>query len=122
MSLSPSFATSVHAFFAAPPVASRLTVAPMRFGSRSIDAFGPASMLSRSAPPSVFVIYNQQGASSTSALGPNPRVASTVAAVTDGVPFSVLYSRLGNTVQQIQLNERNSQLVNVYSIGYQLLV
>jgi len=120
MSLSPSFATSVHAFFAAPPVASRLTVAPMRLGHRSIDAFGPALTLGQSTPPSVFVIYNQQGASS--ALGPNPRVASTVAAVTDGVPSSVLYSRLGNTVQQIQLNERNSRLVNVYSIGYQLLV
>ena len=92
-----------------------------RLGLASRNGFGPATLIGRSAPPSVFTIYNAQG-NTTSTLGPNPILAPTIGTMTDGVPHSILYARLGNTVQQIQLSERNSRIVNVYSIGYRLLV
>src|SRR5579872_1673379 len=114
MSLAPTLAVSIRGFLASPPVAPRSMASSMlsgaRLGSPLRNGFGPATLIGRSAPPSVFTIYNAQGYTA-STLGPNPILSPTIGTMTDGVPHSVLYARLGNTVQQIQLSERNSRVV-----------
>ena len=83
------------------------------------SGFGPAALISRAAPPSVFVIYNADGTLNRAVA--NPTLTPTVAQ-TANIPYSVLYSRLGNTIRQVQLNQRSGGLPNLYTIGYRILV
>jgi len=120
-------ANSSHAIpgmLAGAPLGARLAPAPAASGVPAADRFGRAVVLGGSPPPSVLAIYDAQGRSSTdTAPGPNPTLLPpSLDASHADVPFRILYARLGNTIQQIQLAERNGSITNRYAIGLRLLV
>jgi hypothetical protein len=102
-------------------LAPRLDQARTGPGQPPINPFGPAAVIGRSTPWSIFVIYNAEGRLD-SGLVPNPTVTPPTFDAGAGVPYAALYARSGDMLQQVQLNEQNNRLTGLYSIGYRLLV